>query len=243
MTSLLQRIYPEVSAGGFSRIDGTIQFFIRVNALVEPGMTVLDIGAGRGATAETNAATRWLYSLRGKVRKVIGLDVDDAVHSNPFLDEATTYDGGRIPFEDASMDLIVSDHTFEHIRHPEVFASEINRVLKPGGWLCARTPHFYSLLYVASLLVPNASHARVLQRVQPTRKAEDVFPTFYKLNSRRAIERHFPPASWQHCSYTFSPEPGYHFGNRIVFELLRAYQYLKQPLLGGEVLLIFLRKR
>src|SRR5262245_29252165 len=40
--------FPEVGAGGFSRIDSTIQFYQRVNALVDPKFALLDFGAGRG---------------------------------------------------------------------------------------------------------------------------------------------------------------------------------------------------
>jgi hypothetical protein len=35
--------------GGFSRVDGSIEFYTRVNALLGPDMTVVDFGAGRGA--------------------------------------------------------------------------------------------------------------------------------------------------------------------------------------------------
>ncbi|OWY62641.1 hypothetical protein B7486_57335, partial [cyanobacterium TDX16] len=45
---LLRRLYPEVGAGGFSRSDGTVEFWSRVQALVTPGAHVLDLGAGRG---------------------------------------------------------------------------------------------------------------------------------------------------------------------------------------------------
>ena len=48
MLSLVERMRPEVAAGGFPRDDSTIYFFTRVNALLEPHMTVLDFGAGRG---------------------------------------------------------------------------------------------------------------------------------------------------------------------------------------------------
>ena len=32
--------------GGFSSLDGTMEFFTRVNVLLEPDYTVLDLGAG-----------------------------------------------------------------------------------------------------------------------------------------------------------------------------------------------------
>jgi SAM-dependent methyltransferase len=46
----------------------------------------------------------------------------------------------RIPFADCSFDVVVSNHVFEHIQHPQPFISEIHRVLKPGGTFIALFP-------------------------------------------------------------------------------------------------------
>jgi len=88
--ALRRRVYPEVAAGGFTRVDGTVEFYTRVNALLRPDMVVVDYGAGRGRFVEDESAPlrRDLRTLQGKVAKVVGLDVDDAVLSNPVLDEA-----------------------------------------------------------------------------------------------------------------------------------------------------------
>jgi hypothetical protein len=42
------RFFPETRFGGFTYVDGTVNFFTRVNALLEPGSVVLDVGCGRG---------------------------------------------------------------------------------------------------------------------------------------------------------------------------------------------------
>src|SRR5689334_11888336 len=77
---ILERLYPEAVAGGFSRNDQRVIFYTRVNAFIEPSMTVLDFGAGRGRHAERESGfVRALTRLKGKVAKVIGVDVDPAV--------------------------------------------------------------------------------------------------------------------------------------------------------------------
>jgi SAM-dependent methyltransferase len=236
--------FPERAAGGFTRIDGTVQFYTRVNALIEPEMTVVDLGAGRGAISESGAKVhRALCDLRGKAKNVIGVDVDRAVLDNPIVNEARVYDGRVMPLNDQSVDLIVADNTFEHIQDPTLFASEIYRVLKPDGWLCARTPHLYSALVLAASVIPNRQHASALRHIQPTRQAQDTFPTTYKLNSRRALNQHFPSRTWDKHSFTWSPEPAYHFNSSIIYGFFLLYQYIKQPLFGGEVLMIFMRKK
>lgn len=244
MLSVNERFFPEVRAGGFTRYDGTVQFYTRVKSLLRPDMVVIDFGAGRGAAAEDIAPFRRdLVRIKGNVKEVIGVDVSDAVLNNPNVDRGIVSAGGAVPVPDGSADLVVSDATLEHVANPVEFSREIARVLRPGGWLCARTPNLYSLLVLVSTLVPNALHSNVLSRIQPDRKDIDVFPTVYKMNTRRSIGKLFPPAEWSDCSYTWSPEPAYHFNNPLIYRLTQIYQYVKSPFLGGEMLLVFMQKR
>ena len=46
-------------------------------------------------------------------------------------------------------DVIVADYVLEHIEDTKEFFLEINRLLKPGGWLCARTPHKFNFFHIA----------------------------------------------------------------------------------------------
>ncbi len=209
---LVTKLFPEVGAGGFSRLDGTIQFYSRVNALLRPDMVVLDFGAGRGAGIVENRSEyrRKLQTLRGKVRRVIGIDVDPAVCSNPGLDEAIVVGSGEpLPLGDQTVDLILADYVLEHIEDPTGCARELDRVLKPGGWICARTPNRWNYVALGARLIPERLHARVLSRVQPERKREDVFPAFYRMNDRRTLRRLFPEPRWRDCSYYISAEPAY----------------------------------
>ena len=43
------------------------------------------------------------------------------------------YDGNHFPFQDGEFDSMLTSEVLEHIFNPEVFLSEINRVLKEGG--------------------------------------------------------------------------------------------------------------
>lgn len=43
--------FPEIRAGGFTSLDGTIEFYTRVNALLTADMTVLDFGEGAGRSS------------------------------------------------------------------------------------------------------------------------------------------------------------------------------------------------
>lgn len=245
MASAIGKRYPEVGAGGFSRLDGTLQFYFRVNSLLRPDMTVLDLGAGRGCQLSEGASLKDnLIKIQGKVAKLIGVDVDPIVMTNSFVDESHVYDGKVLPVESRSVDLVYSDWVLEHVEDPAYFASEVDRVLKSGGWFCARTPHSFSYVALASRMIPNDLHAKVLRKVQKKthREDADVFPTFYRMNTLGAIERLFPHAEYENFSYTWTPEPAYHFGKAAMVRFWDIAQYIKKPF-GGENVMVFVRKR
>jgi len=93
--SYMNDFYPESRFGGFTEIDGTIPFYTRVNALLDPSFVVLDIGCGRGAQKDDHVPfRRELRILKNKVKKVIGIDVDKDASTNPFIDEFHLINGG-----------------------------------------------------------------------------------------------------------------------------------------------------
>lgn len=242
---MLQRFYPEVEAGGFSRVDGTVEFYTRVNALLAPEMTVLDFGAGRGGSLQDDhcAYRRELLRLRGKVSRVIGIDVDPVVRDNPGLDEAHVVEpGSSLPLPPSSVDLIVADFVFEHIAEPEACATELDRVLRPGGWLCARTPNRWGYVALAASLIPERLHASVLKKAQPARKSEDIFPTVYRMNDRRKLRTLFTDTHYSDFSYAYSAEPAYIPQNAILWRGAMLFEVLC-PAFMKTTIFVFLRKK
>lgn len=51
------------------------------------------------------------------------------------------YDGARIPFEDATFDVVFSNQSLEHVHDCDLAIGEIARVLKPGGRLVGSVSH------------------------------------------------------------------------------------------------------
>lgn len=250
MTSpAIHRFFPETAAGGFSRVDGTIAFFTRLNALLHPGMMVLEFGAGRGAysvSAQSPFKTD-LRRLKGKVARVIGVDLDPIITSNASLDEAHVLaldDRGfaKLPLADRSVDLIVSDYTFEHIAEPLHVVAEFDRVLRPGGWICARTPNRWGYIGIGANLLSNRLHARLLRLLQPERKEEDVFPTRYRMNTLSTLNKLFPSPRFIHYSYGINPEPVYVAESRAGWRCLLLWSRLAPEALSS-VLLVFIRKQ
>ena len=243
--TFLGKIYPELDAGGFSSVDGTIEFYGRVNALLVRDMVALDFGAGRAAWFEDDksAYRNEIRLLKGKVKKVIACDVDPAVLENRSVDEAFVAPlDSPLPLEDGSIDFIVSDYVFEHVTDPSWIASEFERILRPGGWICARTPTKYCYVSLVARLVRNSRHSSVLKRVQPDRKERDVFPTAYRLNSLSEISNYFSSEQFDNFSYLYVAEPAYHFNNAVVFRVFEFIQWIMPKAFSGN-LFVFLRKK
>jgi SAM-dependent methyltransferase len=104
-----------------------------VQSVAPPGAVVLDYGCGTGTFVEM---------LRAAGYDAYGVDIRWPGHATDDLEDSELgrqgrlryYDeGGRLPFEDDSFDVIVSDQVFEHVVPLEASLREIERVLRPGG--------------------------------------------------------------------------------------------------------------
>jgi SAM-dependent methyltransferase len=235
--------YPESRFGGFSDIDGTIAFYLRVNALIEPSFVILDVGCGRGAYGEDLVKIRRdLRILKGKCKKVIGIDVKKEAQKNPFVDEAHRIEGGHWPVKDESVDLCLSDSVLEHIEDPEIFFSECRRVIKPGGYLCIRTPNLLSYIGLLAKLIPNRFHADVLGKIKEERDKEDVFPTLYHCNTKRKIRSLLDKYGFDHFVYGYEAEPSYLSFSRF-FYLLGVIHQRFAPSIFKPAIFAFARKK
>ncbi len=245
VSDLRARLYPEVGAGGYTRRDGFVDFYTRVNALVDSDSEVLDFGAGRGAWTDEPLAPfhRRLRAVQDRVRRVVGVDVDPVVLENPSLAEARVMGPGEpIPYGDEAFDLVIADYVLEHVAEEDApgVAAEILRVLKPGGWLAARTPNKWGMIGIGARAVPNDLHTRVLKHLQPGRKEQDVFPVRYSMNTRRDLARLFPPPH-ELVVYGHASEPTYFGSAKAAWRAAQLVDRLTPPRLAP-TLMVFVQK-
>jgi SAM-dependent methyltransferase len=158
-----------------------LQFRKEVLALIEPGMTVLDLGAGRGALQELN--------FHGLGATIWGADIDPVVQQNPNIDRAFVTGALELTgVPDRSVDLVICCSVLEHVADPEALLREIHRVLKPGGSFLAKTPNRLHYMPVIASATPMWFHK--LYNRWRGRAEIDTFPTLYRLNSRSDVARY-----------------------------------------------------
>lgn len=227
--------------GGYHPLDGTLEFFGRLHSALKPTDTVVDIGAGRGAWyfEDRCSARRAVRDIKPYVKTYIGVDIDPVVMTNPTTTQNLVMDR-TVPLPALSADVVLADYVLEHVLDPQGFYTEVNRVLKQGGYFFARTPCKYQYVALLSRAIPNRHHKTVLRSAQPDRKTEDVFPTGYRMNSLRQIRRLFK--DYDDYSYLYSPEPSYYFGGSLAYGILSGlHRLLPKPLVSN--LFVILRKR
>lgn len=234
--------YPESSFGGFTRCDGTVAFYLRVNALLRPESIVLDVGCGRGEYADDPVeARRALRFLRGKCAHVIGLDPDPSAASNACIDEFRPLDCPGWPVDEATVDLCLADNVLEHVADPVGFLSECRRVLRPGGYLCIRTSNALGYASMLARIIPNTAHSAILKRVQPERDAVDIFPTLHRCNTRRRLQSALNASRLDGYVYAHGPEPSYLEFSATAYALGAVWARLG-PLALQNTLLAFARR-
>lgn len=174
---------------------------------------ILDLGAGSGIVIDMN--------FKGLASKVYGIDPDERVTNNSFLDFGVQGYGENMEmFPDNKFDLIFSDNVFEHISYPDKLFSQITRVLKPGGLLISKTSNKNYYVSLIGRITPHKFHQFI--NMIRGRSEEDTFPTLYKLNSKKeqvkiASKYNLKAISFEY--YEGRPEYLRHFGILYYFGL------------------------
>ncbi len=178
MSALVQwmdrTLYPDLASNWDDEL-----FRQEIAARLRREYAILDLGAGAGIVSQMN--------FRGMAARVCGIDPDERVRSNPYLDEAAVGLGEAIPYPDESFDLVFADNVLEHLPAPEPVFKEVSRVLKPGGLFLAKTPNRWHYVALIARFTPHRFH-QFLNALRGRAEA-DTFPTRYLVNTRRAITR------------------------------------------------------
>jgi SAM-dependent methyltransferase len=160
-------------------VDEHTRFDTLIRSYLRPDVATLDAGAGRGVM--------YPYDYREIVERMAGADTDPAVMDNANLTDRVIADLAHLPYEEGVFDLVFSKYVFEHLERPLHVMRELRRVMKPRGHLLIHTPNRWHYVAIAATVTPTSFHAWFNAR--RGRVEADTFPTRYRANDRRTLER------------------------------------------------------
>lgn len=150
-----------------------------VASSLPPGGALLDAGCGRTAPL--------LSAYKGRASRLVGIELVNFTTSDPAL-ELYQSSLESMPTEGNSIDVVMARSVMEHVQNPARVYQEVARVLRPGGHFIFLTANFWDYASLIAMAVPNKWHAKIVAKTEG-RAEKDVFPTCYKTNTKRAIER------------------------------------------------------
>lgn len=115
-----------------------IQLMRRFAEQQAPGATICDIGCADGS---------FLRLLEGY--RLLGVEVSEVLARRAVQNGIETILGNvehGVPLESGTVDCVVTGETIEHVPDTDHFLGEINRVLRPGGWLILSCPNVNTLV-------------------------------------------------------------------------------------------------
>jgi SAM-dependent methyltransferase len=229
MIATVQTLKTKYYPGGAK--DGTLLFYSWLRKRTRNDFTALNIGAGP-------TADRKVKSLKGEVKRVIGIDIDKAVLENEDLDQSMVIEKNKFPFGDDYFDLAWADYVMEHVEDPMSFLCEVSRVLKPGASFFFRTPNKYHYVSLIGRMTPHWFHERVANRARGLAPdAHEPYPTYYRHNSRKEISDCARSAGFRVVELKFvESEPSYLVFNPLAFRIGIAYERFVNRYDGLQVL-------
>lgn len=167
-----------------------------VGRFVTQGCAWLDVGGGKTMFPGDDELAE---SLAQRCEVVAAVDPSDNVKQNPFaqiraqcfIEEFTS---PRL-FDLATMRMVA-----EHIQAPAAAVNSLSRLVKSGGIVIVYTPNRWSVTSVLAALSPHRIH-QLATRFSWNTQDEDVFPTVYRMNTRRSLRAVFENGGFREIAF------------------------------------------
>ena len=131
------------------RIDLTIDLLMEAISLMQGTPQILDLGCGKGHITEKIRQALVCAEITGLDYSVSAIEY--AQDNFPKIDFSVG-DASNTPYSKEYFDVVVCNNLWEHVPNPLLLLGEINRILKPNGYLIVSTPSRYRLTNLVRIL-------------------------------------------------------------------------------------------
>lgn len=161
------------------------EYFSVLDEHFPEGGSWLDIGCGHQVFGS------WMVDhedrLCSRAGQFVGIDLErDSLRRHRTLSDPVMASANSLPFSGESFDVVTANMVVEHFEFPEVAFREIHRVLRPGGLFVFHTPNVRNYKLQVAHALPHWFVARLV-RLFENRGEDDVFETYYRVNTPNAI--------------------------------------------------------
>jgi len=152
---------------------------------IQPGSTVLNIGAGADRSGH-------LPRIRARAGRLVGIDPSERIHDNATVDERHQLTLEQFaPSHQSEFDVAFSVFVLEHVADAPGFTAACSTVLRPGGVLMGLTVnrwHYFGLSTWAATRLGISEW--LLSKVRYNDQiAAYHYPTEYRMNTIRSLSR------------------------------------------------------
>jgi SAM-dependent methyltransferase len=157
--------------------------------LVGPKTRWLEAGCGHQVSGGWTAADGRTTVQQAEL--VVGCDADrPSVCKHRSIQNTVVSRLEQLPFADNTFNLVTLNMVAEHLQDPQATFTELARVLAADGRLIVNTPniasYYLALMRLGKFLLPQCVVLRLI-RLLEYREPDDVFPTYYRANTRKRL--------------------------------------------------------
>jgi len=159
-----------------------------VCSYIESDSVWLDLGCGHKLFPDWRAMPS-PSELVKKCKLVVGIDYElESLKKNRTLRELLIADICDIPLAENTFNRITANMVMEHIDDPVHEFRVVKRLLQPDGIFIFHTPNRWHYITFLAHFVPQRIKNMIIKFAEG-RDEDDIFPTFYRINTTRSIQR------------------------------------------------------
>lgn len=170
-----------------------------VDQLAQEGVEWIDVGGGKTLFPNNPNLS---IELSRRAAFLVGVDPSNTLEQNELVHEKA-YAILEDYKTDRTFDLATMRMVAEHVEDPDSFCGALGRLIHQSGHVVILTPNKWAFVSIIASIVPNRFHPFFARILSPNRLEEDVFPTFYRMNTRSDLKHVFDRCGFDEVGFAY----------------------------------------
>jgi len=169
-----------------------------VKNLLKEGFSWADIGCGRNIFPSNPDLAE---KLAQKAGYLLGVDPDENIYDNPYLDEK--FKGTVDEYKpEREFDLITLRMVAEHVVDPDVAIQGLRNMARSGSLIVVYTPSKWAPMSILARFTPIGVH-HFFKKLLWSTEERDTFPVQFKMNTRKRLKELFGSQGFDEVHFSY----------------------------------------